>query len=121
MHEEEPNTCSHHNCELVKDVVPVFLGFFVTSVEYGRAGRKLFRFSRSWCPGGCSVAAGQPTSETVQYCRTCREAGAMWLLSQVSEMLDESSWESFLAGILGLRGNDTGRPKQGAPPARSGE
>jgi hypothetical protein len=106
--EELPETCSLHGCELVEDVVPVFYGFIGTSPEYGRAWRELFRYSRSWSPGGCSVAAGRPTSEAVQFCRSCREAEEKWLLARISELRDESSWEWLLTDILGLRGNDTG-------------
>jgi len=103
MDDDMPETCSLHRCQLVEDIVPLFYGFRVTSTEYGRAWRGLFRFSRSWSPGSCSMTAGKPTTELVQYCPKCRQAELDWLAQRISESSDPSSWEWFLAGCLGLR------------------
>jgi hypothetical protein len=104
MDDELPEeTCSLHGCKLVEDVVPVIYGFFGTSSEYGRAWRELFRYSRALEPGGCSVAGGRPSTRVVEHCPICRKAEMAWLSERIAQNPDESSWEWFLAGVLGLR------------------
>jgi hypothetical protein len=108
MNEELSETCTLHGCELAEGVVPVFYGFIVTSPEYGRAWRALFRYSRCWAPGGCSMAAGRPSAASVQYCPSCRAAESTWLMARIRDRGEASSWEWFLTGVLGLRGKDDG-------------
>lgn len=103
MEDDFPETCTLHDRDLIEGVVPVFYGFLVTSPESGRAWRELYRYSRSWEPGGCSMVAGRPRTRTVHYCPECREAERAWLAQQIREKPDETSWEWFLAGVLGVR------------------
>src|SRR5205809_282700 len=103
MDDEFDETCPLHGCDLLDGTAPVFYGFFGTGQKYGPAGRNSFRYAWSWSAGGCSVAAGRPSVEVVRYCPVCRAAERAWLREQLALGADESSWEWFLAGVLGVR------------------
>ena len=103
MVEQYIETCHIHNRTLEgEDEVPVFYGFFSNGIEYGQAYRELFRYSRSWSPGGCSVAAGRPRTKTVKVCTACRAAELKWIKDFVTRNPDDSTFAWELAGHLGI-------------------
>ena len=103
MDDEYMNACNIHNRTLDGvDKVPVFYGFFGTGIEYGQASRELFRYSRSWSPGGCSVAQGRPQVKNVKYCTACRAAELKWIEEFVARNPDDSTFAWDLAGHLGI-------------------
>jgi hypothetical protein len=89
---------------LLEGTAPVVYGFFGTGQKYGPAGRNSFRYAWSWTAGWCRVSARRPLIVAVSYCPVCREAERAWLAEQLAQGVNESSWEWFLAGVLGLRG-----------------
>lgn len=103
MDDESDNSCPLHGCDFLQGSAPIFRGFFGTGQKYGPIWRNSFRYAESWVPGGCSVAAGRPSTEAVRFCPVCRTAEKTWLNEQLALGVDESSWEWFLAGVLGLR------------------
>jgi hypothetical protein len=105
MDDEIDETCTLHGCDLLDGTAPVLYGFFGTGQKYGPVERSSFRYAWSWSAGGCSVAAGRPSVHAVRYCPVCRAVEAEWLREQLALGADESSWEWFLAGVLGLRGD----------------
>jgi hypothetical protein len=111
----DDETCPLHGCVLLDGTAPVFYGFFGTGQKYGQVYRTLFRYAWSWDAGGCSVAAGRPSVNAVRYCPVCRAAEVTWLREQLALETDESSWEWFLTGVLGIRG-DSGRAEPVAAP-----
>jgi hypothetical protein len=100
---DDDDRCPLHDLPLVEGSVPVVYGFIGTSPEYGPAWRTRFRYSWSCVAGGCSVAAGRPSTRTVLYCPRCREEERRWIAERIKENPDEDSWEWFVAGCLGLR------------------
>jgi len=103
-------SCHLHNCVLDGvGEVPIFYGFFLHGVAYGKASRELFRYSRSWLPGGCSVAAGRPATKTVKYCTICRAAELTWIEAFVARNPDESTFVWKLAEYLEI-------PRPSVPP-----
>lgn len=98
--------CPLHDQELLDGTVPAFFGFFGTSSNYAPAWRNAFRYANSWAAGGCSVAAGKPSTREVKYCPICRDAERTWLAEQIAHGVDKDSWEWELAGVLGMRNND---------------
>lgn len=94
--------CPIHGCELLDGTAPMLYGFFGTEQNYGPASRNAFRYAAYWMPGGCSVAAGWSSEQAVRYCPRCREAERAWLEGQKDLRADESSWEHFLAKLLGI-------------------
>lgn len=102
--------CEIHECNLDGvEQAPVFYGFFGIGIEYGRASRRLFRNSRSWEPGGCSVAAGRPDSIKVEFCTLCRQAELKWIEEFLERNPDKSEFVWRLAERYGI-------PRPDVPP-----
>ena len=86
----DPGPCDVHETPHRKDTVRVVYGLLVAPPRYAEARRRLFPNARTFWPGGCVSTPDSRPTQTVYFCRECRQALAAWEWRQAVARSDGS-------------------------------